>query len=129
MRQSKKIHSDQVKSPLQLLFVKRINDELRARGWSDNQFAQQCKAEGWDIGQSSVSRITGGRQDPTLEMLFKLAKVLKIPAWELLVESPSVGESLQPAGNVRHLPSYPPIIGQHGKSSGNKARDKRQRRA
>lgn len=87
VRRPKKIYWEKIKSPVQRVFVIRVNEELDAKGWSDNILSAICDDQGNGIGQSSVSRITGGRQDPSLEMVHAIASGLDMPAWKLLTHA------------------------------------------
>jgi transcriptional regulator with XRE-family HTH domain len=119
MRKPKKVRLPEDATSTQHLFVRRINDELASRQWSDNEFAARCKARGWDLGQSSISRITGGRQDPTLSMLHKLADSLGMQAADLLTDRYGQAHPKASAArpqNVRDLPPFPSMLGGKDKS-------------
>lgn len=111
------------KTVLQALFIKRVEQELERQGISRNALAGRTGAP----SQSTLNEILNG-SDPRLEQVHKIAVALGVQAYELLAERP-VGESLQTGNNIRHLPSYPPMIGQGAKPMVNKAHDKRKRRA
>jgi hypothetical protein len=65
--EDKKVHWELIRSELQRIFVVRLREEMKRQGnISDNALAKRCKSLGYKVGQSSVSRIVGGRQDPTL---------------------------------------------------------------
>lgn len=88
-RKEKKIHEDQIKSPLQKLFVRRLQEEMKKQDVSDNALSARCDDLKLPVGQSSVSRITGGRQDPSLENIYALAAALGFAAapWYLLMDA------------------------------------------
>ena len=111
---AKKIYWDKIKSPLQKLFVQRLHEEMAKQGLTDNGLAARCKDVGLPIGQSSVSRITGGRQDTSLEVTYALAAALGFAnaPWYLLTEADSARREVirppePPPGKVASLPRYP----------------------
>lgn len=113
LRAEKKVHWDKVKSQLQALFIRRLHEEMKKQGLSDNALSARCDALKLPVGQSSVSRITGGRQDPSLENVHALAAALDLPAWYLLTEANDAGwEIIRPPApprraSVTDLPGYP----------------------
>lgn len=123
MRRKKKIHWERIKSPVQRVFVVRVNEEMALQVLSDNGLAKRCSALGMETSQSSVSRITGGRQDPSLEQVDNIANALGVPAWQLF--KPSDAAAAQ--GKVIHMPGPPSMLGGH---AGHKIslRKKRQRK-
>ncbi len=51
----------------------RIKELRRARGWSQEELAERMES-----GAKYLSSLERGRENPTLEMLMKLAKALKV---------------------------------------------------
>ena len=62
------------------LIGKRIQELRKRQGLSQEQVA--AKAE---INSNYLSRIECGKENPTLDMLIKLANALKIEIWEMFV--------------------------------------------
>jgi transcriptional regulator with XRE-family HTH domain len=103
-----------VDSDLQELFVRRLEEEMKARAMSGNALASLSKKMGFPIGQRSVARILLGKQDPTLQKVHAITQALGLPAWALLMETGQIEQRvIRPvaaAQNVVRLPNpYPPI--------------------
>ena len=62
------------------LIGKRIQELRKRQGLSQEQVA--AKAE---INSNYLSRIECGKENPTLDMLIKLANALKIEIWEMFI--------------------------------------------
>lgn len=93
-------------------FSSRLQEEMERRELSANQLAKLSQ-----VGQTSISRILAGKQDPSLEIVDSLSKAMGIPAWFLMVAANSVQTTIiQPPGvdnstSVISLPKrYPPIF-------------------
>lgn len=103
-----------VNSALQRLFVKRLQEEMRARKLSANALSRICKSRGLVVGYASISRILAGKQDPTLEKVEALSEAVGMPAWALLTQADQLEQRvIRPApSNVVKLPDpYPKIFG------------------
>ena len=74
-------HLTPMRETLQNLVVRRLAEEMQERRLSANSLARICK-----VGQTSISRILAGKQDPSLEKIEELAAGLGVPPWYLLVE-------------------------------------------
>lgn len=102
-----------VLNDLQQVFVERLKAEMEQAGVSGNQLAQRAK-----IGQSTVSRVLSGKQDPTLGMIGQMANAIGLPAWSLLLEADNIEQrvirprtNVVPQHKVVKLPSpYQPIF-------------------
>jgi transcriptional regulator with XRE-family HTH domain len=121
-----------MKSDLQKLFIRRLGEEMDARAMSDNALAKLARTIGHEIGQTSISAIRRGKQDPSLEKVNALADALGIPAWVLFMEPGQIEQRvIRPAAlpkNVVKLANpYPPMLHrgeshQHGKKAVGKKR-------
>jgi len=60
------------------LIGKRIQELRKARGLSQEKIAEKA-----DISSTYLSRIECGRENPTLDMLIKLADALEVEIWEM----------------------------------------------
>lgn len=81
------------------IFVRRVTEEMKARDLGDNELTIICEKMGFDIGQSTVSRITAGRLGklgPSLTNIHAIACGLETQAWKLL--------KLSEGSNVLALP-------------------------
>jgi transcriptional regulator with XRE-family HTH domain len=77
------------------LIGKRIQELRKATGLSQEKLAEKA-----DISSTYLSRIECGRENPTLDMLIKLASALEVEMWEMfdfghLVNHKKLKESLQ----------------------------------
>jgi transcriptional regulator with XRE-family HTH domain len=90
----KQVDEKKITSELQATFVRRLNEEMELGGISDNQLAALCAKANLPVGQSSISRITKGRQDPTLTVVYRLAKGLGISPLALLVDGHQIGQRI-----------------------------------
>jgi len=61
-----------------ILIGKRIQELRKARGLSQEKIAEKA-----DISSTYLSRIECGRENPTLDMLIKLANALEVEMWEM----------------------------------------------
>jgi transcriptional regulator with XRE-family HTH domain len=103
---------------------------MDARTISANALAAFAKKLGYSLGQTTISRILRGEQDPTLQKVYALAEALGMPAWALFIEAGQIEQRvIRPAAiprNVVRLPSpYPPMVqkrenGHTGKKSAEK---------
>lgn len=82
----KKIHWDKASSALQKTFVRRVSELMEKRSLSDNDIARALFPEKPTKIQSSISRITSCRQDPTLEKVQQFAAALGVGVLDLLVD-------------------------------------------
>lgn len=78
-RRKKKVKYEKARSPVQALFVRRLNELLEARELSDNALARLINPKSPGSIQRSVSRVTACTQDPTLEMVGLIVVALGIP--------------------------------------------------
>jgi transcriptional regulator with XRE-family HTH domain len=117
MAKGKKIHLDKTRSPLQRMLVKRLSEVMAERGITDNELAKRCEALGLPVGQSSISRITGGRQDPTLLIVYSIASALDVSASQLLSDPIRAAEPV--STNVKQFPKIPSMFGHTEKSRKN----------
>jgi transcriptional regulator with XRE-family HTH domain len=62
------------------LIGKRIQELRKQRGLSQEQIAEKA-----EISSNYLSRIECGKENPTLDMLVKLASALKVEMWELFI--------------------------------------------
>jgi transcriptional regulator with XRE-family HTH domain len=100
---------------LKKLFARRLREQMEDQGLSGNELAKLAK-----VGQSTVSRVLTGKQDPTLEVIESLASGLDYPAWALLLDSRHIEQRLikpvlapAPQEKVVRLPTpYAPIFSQ-----------------
>lgn len=91
------------KSWLQLMFARRVKEEMEARGFSGNEMAKQAKNHGHKLIQSTVSRVLVAKQDPGLQKVEAIAAALNLPAW-YLQKDPTEAERIvfgPPAGPKR----------------------------
>src|SRR5208283_3285625 len=62
--------------------VQQLGDRIqylrKQRGWT-----QEYLSEKLDISLNYLSRVERGKENPTINMLLKIAKVLKVEPWEL----------------------------------------------
>lgn len=119
MRPKKKIHWDKAGSALQKTFVRQVSDLMSRRGLSDNDIARALYPEKPTKIQSSISRITSCRQDPTLEKVQQFALALGVAPLELLVDDA--------AHKVEHLSSYPDPFSEESKLRTKSRQPKRKR--
>jgi transcriptional regulator with XRE-family HTH domain len=84
----KKIYWERSKSDLQTAFVRRITQAMRDKNLSDNEVARIIFPGDPTKIQSSISRITACKQEPSLEKIEQFARALNIPALSLLMEIP-----------------------------------------
>ncbi len=61
-----------------ILTGKRIQELRKGRGFSQDQVAEKA-----DISPNYLSRIECGKENPTLDMLIKLSRVLEVEMWEM----------------------------------------------
>lgn len=109
MDKGRKCHPHGVKSELQRLFVKRLEEERKARGFSINGLARATKGR---VGYASVNRILAGKQDPSIEIIEALVDALGLPAWAFFTEADQMEQRvIRPPQNVIRLPDpYPRIF-------------------
>lgn len=88
VRRRKQVYYERAKSPLQALFVRRVNEAMEVKGLSDNALARLIAPKDPDSVQRSVSRITGCTQDPTLEKVSQILAALDIPPEKLFSSEP-----------------------------------------
>ena len=74
-----------------------------ARGYTQENLALDA-----DISRSHLSNIKSGANSSTLEMLQKIAEVLQVEPWLLLVPDLTV-ESVPPGSETSPLPSVQPL--------------------
>jgi transcriptional regulator with XRE-family HTH domain len=108
-------HAEGMKSDLQKLFVRRLGEEMDVRAMSDNGLAKLARTIGHEIGQTTISAIRRGKQDPSLEKVNALADALGVPAWALFMEAGHIEQRvIRPAAlpkNVVKLANpYPPML-------------------
>lgn len=101
-----------IKSPLQEVFLKRVQEEMTAQHINVTQLAGRVGAP----PQTTLNDIVSLQADPRLEQVYKIAAALQVPAISLLTEIK--------VGNIHTLPSVPTIAGQMDKTAAHKARDK-----
>ena len=62
------------------LIGKRIQELRKRQGFSQEQVAEKA-----EISSNYLSRIECGKENPTLDMLIKLAQALKVEMWEMFI--------------------------------------------
>lgn len=107
-----------IKSPLQEVFLKRVQEEMTAQSINVTQLAGRVGAP----PQTTLNDIVSLQADPRLEQVYKIATALQVPAISLLTE-------LKTIGNIHTLPGIPTIAGQLDKTRANKSRDRNKSRA
>lgn len=60
------------------LLGQRIQEVRKGKGWS-----QEILSEKAETSQNYLSRIESGKENPTLDMLIKLALALEVEMWEM----------------------------------------------
>lgn len=102
----KKIHLNLARSTLQATFVRRLQQVMGEKEISDNELSK--KIPGGDGGalQANISRITGCRQDPSLEKVEQIATALGVHPLFLLME---VGQPKD--DTVKKFPEFPSMFG------------------
>lgn len=85
VRRGKKIYWEKSKSELQTTFVRRVTAIMEKRGLSDNEVARTIFPGDPTKIQSSISRITSCRQEPSLEKIAAFSRALDVPAISLLI--------------------------------------------
>jgi transcriptional regulator with XRE-family HTH domain len=123
---------------LQKHFIQRLTEEMEARGLSDNQLAKNAKSKGYSIGQTTISLIKRGKQNPSLQKIQAIADGLGLPAWFLLADPAQVEQRIlrpvvqpQPNGTkkVLELPSpYPKIFSEKARKSHKSPQPQRKKR-
>lgn len=108
-------HSVRVKTNLQKLFMRRLAEELKNRGLSQNALADLSKETPYEIGQTTISAILKGKHDPKLGTVYSLSRLLDIPAWSLLIEPEQVEQRvIRPSAaaqqKVVRLGGYPSVL-------------------
>ena len=111
------------KTDLQKLFLKRIQEELDARGLSRNAL---CSRVGGPP-QTTFNDVMRGA-DPRLETIHQIATALGMPAWKLLIEKSDIAAA-PVAENVTSFPGYPSMVGHADKPVHRKKDDRKKRRA
>lgn len=104
----------EIRSPLQEIFLKRVEEELKRQGLSRSQLAGRIGAP----PQTTVNDVMLGA-DPRLETVHGFATALGIPAISLLSEVSS---------SLYQLPSYPQIVSAGTHTSERKVRDRKKSR-
>lgn len=95
--------------PLQLMFVKRLKEEMESRQLSANGLAKAAKQLGFRLGQRSVSRILELKQDPTLQKVLEISQTLDVPVKALISDSSQ--DIKKPLQNVVQMQApYPKIF-------------------
>lgn len=61
-------------------FGARVRELRTEQGWSQEDFAHRA-----GLDRTYVSGIERGRRNPTLEVIYRLAQTLEVPAAELLL--------------------------------------------
>lgn len=105
--------AESVSTDLQKLFVQRLKEEMDAAQVSGNVLAKRA-----GIGQSTVSRVLNGKQEPTLGMIGQLADALQLPVWALFLDAAHIEQRVirpaiapAPQQKVVRLPTpYPRIF-------------------
>lgn len=108
-----------IKSPLQEVFLKRVQQEMAAQGLLHQDGRPNVTKLAGRVGappQTTLNDIVSLQADPRLEQVYKIAAALQVPAISLLTEIK--------VGNIHTLPSVPTIAGQLDKTSAHKARDR-----
>lgn len=107
------MHSSPMGESLKDLFRRRLQAEMERAEVSANALAARTKGA---IGQTTISRILRGNQDPTLPKVEALATALDVPAWYLMTDSAVVETRVirapdVPLGNVKELSKpYPAVF-------------------
>lgn len=100
---------------LQAIFKDRLRQEMEERRLSTAEVSRQAKKKNYTISQSTVSRLSTGKQAPTLEVLQGIAEVLGVPPWALITESGQIEQRVirpvQSSQNIARFPSGYPKIG------------------
>lgn len=109
------------KTPLQALFMARLEEELQKRSLNPNQLGKRGKTLKIGNVQRQAQDILNGISDPRLETIYKICRALeKIEPWELLQHSDGT------RNNVIVLPDPERVMGALG--DGYKTRLKRNKR-
>ena len=103
------------KTPLQALFLRRVQQELDARGLSQNAL---CGRVG-GLKQRTLNDVMNGA-DPRLETVYQVATALGINPWHLFVEAEDIPASARGRG-VLSFPAIPHLANA-GKLSQRQAR-------
>lgn len=120
-RKKGEINYELARSELQRIFVERLQEEMAARGLSDNALSALVNPEAPAKFQSNISRITACKQDPKLEMVERIAKVLGLPTIALLTP---MSRAPSPR-KVVDFPKPPPIFGHAAKPNAKKSDDRK----
>lgn len=73
--------SYEIKSPLHRAFITNVRDRRTTLGWTMQEAAKKLK-----IAYGSYAQIEHGRRTPTIEVVERVARILKIDPIELLTE-------------------------------------------
>lgn len=99
-RADKPLKKRPIKSPLQAVFLKRVQEEMRRQGLENpTQLSKRVGAP----PQTTLNDILSLQADPRLSQIHKIAQALSVSAVSLLTE---LNVS---SGNITALPSVPPI--------------------
>lgn len=101
----------EIRSPLQAIFLKRVEEELQRQGLSRAQLAKRVGAP----PQTTLNDVMLGA-DPRLETVYGVATALGIPAISLLTES---------SASLHRLPSYPSISSASSHTPKQKTQDRK----
>jgi transcriptional regulator with XRE-family HTH domain len=104
----------EIRSPLQAVFLKRVDEEMKKQGISRNQLAQRVGAP----PQTTLNDVMLGA-DPRLETVFGFAVALGVAPVSLLTESTTQ------TGIIYKLPVYPKIATASEPATSKKRRDRK----
>jgi len=107
---------------LQRIFLKRVREELDARGLSENALSKRVGGP----AQKTLNGVMNGT-DPRLATVSQIAEALGIQPWKLLTEGAEKGATL----NIAEIDKLarPRLLGQPDKGPSNKVSTRRMRRA
>ena len=109
--------------------MRRLKEEMHARGLSSNALARLCKDRKLDVGYATISRILSGKQDPTLQKVDALAEAIGLPAWAMMTGADQLEQVvIKPPQNVVRLPAPYPKIFTTGKTPDTQTRQKTKKR-
>jgi transcriptional regulator with XRE-family HTH domain len=107
----------QPKSQLQRRFIRRLDEEMKARQISQATLASRTKGLDGDeeVGQTTISAILRGKHDPKLGTVSSICRALGLPAWSLMLEPDDVEQTvIRPSAaaqqKVVRLGGYPSVL-------------------
>ena len=112
------MHPSPMGESLKDLFRRRLAEEMETAQISGNALAAKTRGA---VGQTTISRILRGSQDPTIPKVEALAEAMGLPAWYLLTDADTVETRVirtPVTSNVAPLPKpYPNVFRSHDKQA------------